>query len=70
MPREKAGYRDTIALLNERYPDYDLLNKQEVARFLGVSDRTLRRYEIKGIIRFHPVTGRVCKADLARMVCV
>ena len=66
MPREKAGFRDTIAQLNEMFPDKGMLGQNEVALFLGVSPRTVRR---RGI-QFNKATGRVTKADLARQVCI
>lgn len=66
MSREKAAFRDTIAALNEMYPDKGTLNKGEVARFLGVNRSTVYR---RGI-RFNEATGRVTKADLARQVCL
>ncbi len=66
MPREKAGFRDTIAQLNEMFPDKGMLGQDEVAMFLGVTTRTVRR---RGI-QFNKATGRVTKADLARQVCI
>lgn len=66
MPREKIGYRDTIAQLNEMFPDQGMLNKTEVAKFLGVNRSTVDR---RGIV-FNALTGRVTKADLARQVCL
>ena len=66
MPREKAGFRDTIAQLNEMFPDKGMLGQNEVALFLGVSPRTVRR---RGI-QFNKATDRVTKADLARQVCI
>lgn len=66
MPREKAGFRDTIAQLNEMFPDKGMLGQEEVAMFLGVTTRTVRR---RGI-QFNKATGRVTKADLARQVCI
>lgn len=65
MPREKNGYRDTIALLNERFPDKDMLNVAEVMEFCGISRNTAKKK-----IRFNSLTGKVTKADLARQVCV
>lgn len=64
--REKQGFRDTIASLNEMFPDQGALNKREVAKFLGVSPRTVNRRKIQ----FSAVTGRITKADLARQVCI
>lgn len=66
MGREKAGFRDNIALLNEMFPEQGMLGKTEVARFLGVSVKTVRR---RGIA-FNAVTGRISKADLARQISV
>ena len=66
MSREKQGFRDTIAALNEMYPDQGMLGKGEVARFLGVDRTTVNR---RGI-QFNKATGRVTKADLARQICI
>ena len=66
MSREKAGYRDTIAALNEMFPDQGMLGPGEVARFMGVNRSTVWRRGIK----FNEATGRVTKADLARQICL
>ena len=66
MSREKQGYRDTIAQLNEMFPEQGMLNKTEAAKFLGVSRTTI----YKSGIKFNEATGRITKADLARQVCV
>lgn len=66
MSREKQGYRDTIAQLNEMFPDKGMLSKTEAAKFLGVDRKTISRRGIK----FNEATGRITKADLARQVCV
>lgn len=66
MSREKQGFRDTIATLNEMFPEQGMLTKGEVAKFLGVSVKTVNRHKIQ----FNPATGRVTKADLARQVCI
>ena len=66
MGREKAGFRDKLAALNEMFPDQGMLGPGEVARFLGVVPSTVRR---RGI-RFNANTGRVTKADLARQICI
>jgi len=64
MGREKEGYRDTIALLNERFPDHDLLNIAQAMEFTGYSRNTIKKW-----IRFPP-SGKISKADLARQVCI
>lgn len=66
MSREKQGFRDTIAALNEMFPDQGMLSKSEVSRFIGVDRSTVYRRGIK----FNEVTGRVTKADLARQICL
>jgi predicted transcriptional regulator len=70
MSREKQGFRDTIAALNEMFPDQGMLGKSEVARFLGVTPRTVTRYVSDGKITFKGGIERVTKADLARQVCI
>lgn len=66
MSREKIGYRETIAQLNEMFPEQGMLGKKEVALFMGVDRSTVTR---RGI-RFNAATGRVTKADLARQICL
>lgn len=66
MSREKQGYHECIAALNEMFPDKGTLNQKEAARFLGVDPRTVRRRKIK----FSEATGRVTKSDLARQICI
>ena len=65
MSREKESYRDTLAALNEMFPEQGMLNQAQVARFLGVTRQTAAKK-----IRFNPATARVTKADLARQVCI
>ena len=64
MAREKEGFRDCIAMLNERFPDKDMLNIAEVMEFCGISRNTAKKK-----IRFGAL-GKVTKTDLARQVCV
>lgn len=66
MSREKQWYRETLAALNEMFPDHGMLNKTEVAKFLGVNPRTIQRKKLQ----FNEATGRITKADLARQVCI
>lgn len=70
MSREKQGYRDTIASLNEMFPGQGMLNKSEAAQFLGVSPRTIQRWIKAGKLNMNTQTGRIPKADLARQVCI
>lgn len=66
MSREKIGFRDTIAQLNDMFPEQGMLSRTEVARFMGVDRSTVKR---RGI-QFNDATGRVTKADLARQICL
>ena len=66
MGREKEGYRGVVAQLNEMFPDKGMLNKSEVARFIGVDRTTIYNYGIA----FNETTGRITKSDLARQLCV
>ena len=66
MSREKEGFRDTLAQLNEMFPNKGMLNHNEVAQFMGVTRQTIWRRGIK----FNERTNLVTKADLARQLCV
>lgn len=62
MPREKPDYRTTLEALETAYPGQWLLSRSQIASFLGVSEKTVkRRYT------FNP--GRVTKANAAREIC-
>lgn len=65
MSREKTGFRDTLALLNELFPDQIALNRTQVAKALGVNRTTILRRGIK----FNGM-GQITKADLARQICI
>ena len=70
MSREKQGFRDTIAALNEMFPDHGMLGKTEIAKFAGVDVRTVSRWVKDGKLQLGTPTGRVAKADLARQICL
>ena len=65
MSREKSGFRDTIAMLNELFPNQIALNRTQVASALGVNRTTVMRRGIK----FNDM-GLISKADLARQICI
>lgn len=65
MSREKEGFHDNVAALNEMFPDKGMLTKSDVARFMGASLDTVARR-----IRFNTTTKRISKADLARQITV
>ena len=64
MPKEKAAFRDNLERLNERY-DHELLTIKEVVEFTGASRSSVCRW-----FKFHPVTHRISKADLARQISI
>ena len=43
MARETEGYRETMALIREIFPDRVALTRAEAARILGCSERTMQR---------------------------
>lgn len=61
MPREKADYRELLMRLDESFPGRELLTREEVATFLGVNPRTVKR-------RYNFPAGRVTKTLVARTV--
>lgn len=61
MPREKPDYRELLARLDDTFPGRELLTREEVASFLGVNPRTVKR-------RYDFPAGRVTKTLVARMV--
>lgn len=69
MGREKAGFRDVMAQLNESFPDQGMLTPADVAAFIGCSYTTVKRMRARGELQFNAMTGRITKADLARQVC-
>lgn len=61
MPREKANFRDTLERLDTAYPGRELLTREEIAAFLGVNPKTVKR-------RYDFPAGRVAKTTVARAV--
>lgn len=70
MSREKQGFRDTIAALNEMFPDQGMLGRTEIAKFAGVHVTTVDRWVKAGKLNLNTPTGRLPKADLARQICL
>ena len=65
MPREHPDYRANIELLNQRFPDHDMLTREEVLQVTGYRNmNTMLKYLGK---RF--VNKRLSKATLARYMC-
>lgn len=61
MPREKADFRNILERLDAAYPGRELLTREELAAFLGVNPRTVKR-------RYDFPAGRVTKTLAARRI--
>ena len=65
MAREKEGYRENLEILNNRYPDHDMLTVEELMQVTGYkSINSVRKYFGKMM-----VNKRISKAALARWMC-
>lgn len=62
MPREKESYRDNLERIVTRFPNKELLNKKEVAEFIGYDVRYVNKY-----FEFLPC-GKISLASLARQM--
>lgn len=65
MAREKEGYRDNLELLNNRFPNVDMLNMAQVMAVIGCADRRTLMRKIPG----NWVGGKLSKVFLARYMC-
>lgn len=65
MAREKEGYRENLELLNERFPNHDMLSMDQVMVVIGCSDRRTLRNRIPK----NWVGNRLSKVYLARYMC-
>lgn len=65
MAREKEGYRENLEILNNRFPDHDMLSIEEIMQVTGIrSMTTVRKYFGEKM-----VLKRLSKAALARYMC-
>lgn len=49
MPKEKDGFRDNLARLDEEFPDRELLRKGDVSKYTGMSYAKVRNaFTFKG----------------------
>lgn len=63
MPREKEDYRANLEILNNRFPDHDMLSIQEIMQVTGYkSVNSVKR-------NFTLVNRKISKAALARYMC-
>jgi len=44
LSREKDAYRDNLERIIERFPGKEILTYKQVAEFLGINDKTVRKY--------------------------
>ena len=68
MAREKPDYWDTMALLNARFPDRDMLSIADLCPVFGYKDKR----SLKGRLSRAGITidgGRVSKVAIARHMC-
>ena len=66
MAAEKAGYRENLELLNNRFPDHDLLTIEEIKQVTGFGSRnTVLKYLGKYMI----AKSKVSKVYLAKFMC-
>lgn len=63
MAREVTGAREQLAVLNERFPDKEMLTKKDIYIFLGISRNTLRKHYPE--LWDRPFTN---KSDLAKIL--
>lgn len=70
MSMEKKGFRDTLAALNAMFPDTGMVGRSEIARFAGVTPRTVDRWVQTGKLTLRTSTGKLTKADFARQICL
>lgn len=66
MAREKEGYRKNLEILNNRFPDHDLLTIEEVKQVTGFKSRNT---VLKHLGKYLICKSRISKADLADFMC-
>lgn len=66
MAREKECYRENLELLNNRFPEHDMLSMEEVLQVTGYTDR-------RTLFKYIPVKNwsnrKLSKVFLARYMC-
>lgn len=66
MARELQDYRDNLAILNDRYPNHDMLTEEQAMEVTGYKSRTtLRKYLGKSFNQ----AKKICKPALAKWMC-
>lgn len=49
MPREREGFREMMEQLNQRFPDRDMLNQQDIQAFTGKGRWWMEHHGFKGM---------------------
>ena len=65
MTREKPAFREILDRLDEAFPGRELIQQKELAKFLGVDVRTVKKYFSACESKLHP---GYCKAKIARIL--
>lgn len=65
MAREKQDYRENIQLLNERFPQHDMLTELQAMEVTGYKSRTTLRKHLGQSF----AGKRISKAAMARWMC-
>lgn len=65
MAREKEGYRENLEILNNRFPNVDMLSQEQVMQVIGCTDRRTLRRKLPG----NWAGGKLSKVYLARYMC-
>lgn len=63
MSREKQDFRENLAMLNQRFPQKDMLRQIEVAEAYGVHRTTVYRWGLP-----FDQHGRISKVAVARLM--
>ena len=71
--REKAGFREQLQALMDRFPGRDMIDLKEAAELIGCHPRTLREDNTFPVIKIGAPRGhgpcRVSLVQLARWMC-
>lgn len=68
MAREVTGAREQLAVLNEHFPDKEMLTKKDIYLFLGISRNTLRKHFPE--LWDRPFTNKTDLAKILARQCV
>lgn len=66
MGREKEGFRENLELLNNRFPDHDMLTIDEIKQVTGFNSR---KTVLKYVGQYAVGGSRVSKVHVAKFMC-